>query len=114
MAHSVYGLIDPRNQRLFYIGYSSKLSDRLVAHHNTGSNDCWSALVMKELEDLDLRVEHCILGEFDSKKEALELEKKLIRLLPNTVNLIGKSSDAYKFMMMKKRMIALSLVEMSD
>lgn len=89
--HSVYGLIDPRTQKLFYVGYSCNVGDR-ISQHNTTNGCCRTVDVVRELGELDLRAEHCIIGEFESKKQALELESKLIVLLPDIVNGLGRAS----------------------
>lgn len=74
--YSIYGLVDPRNKQLRYVGYSKNYKKRFWNHlkesklkKNTHKNN-W----IKQLINNNLIPELILIDEFDDKKEALEAE----------------------------------------
>lgn len=80
MVFYVYGLIDPFNNELRYVGYAKNPKDRLVKHlcpsKLTGftHKENW----IKSLFSRDAKPQLFLLEEFESKEEALQAEIELI------------------------------------
>lgn len=85
MTYSVYGLIDPRDGEVFYVGYSKNLVQRLSKHRSVDW-DCAACFRCKEIKDKGLSLEHTVMGEFEQISDAAQLETSLILSLPNLVN----------------------------
>ena len=85
MTWEVYGLIDPRNDKVFYIGCSKIGSkNRAKAHGlDSASSAYW---IYRDIEALGLVVGVCIFGSFNEKISARVLEGRLILALPDIVN----------------------------
>jgi predicted GIY-YIG superfamily endonuclease len=85
---SVYGLTDPRSQEVFYVGISNKPRIRLTRHlYDPASSAYYRA---NEVRELGLCVGIRIFGKFQTRAKALDLESKLIRQLPNLLNVAGR------------------------
>lgn len=85
---SVYGLIDPRTDAVFYIGISSKPERRFSRHLSDDSSAAHH--IMNEVQELGLRVELKIFEMFPTRAEAIELETNLIRTMPGLTNVAGR------------------------
>ena len=85
MIWEVYGLIDPRNNKVFYVGCSRIGSKyRATAHGNDSASSAY--WVYRDIIELGLTVGVCIFGSFDEKITARVLEGRLILALPDIVN----------------------------
>lgn len=85
MTWEVYGLIDPRNNKVFYVGCSRVGSKyRATAHGNDSASSAY--WVYRDIVELGLVVGVCIFGSFDEKITARVLEGRLILALPDIVN----------------------------
>lgn len=82
--YKVYGLIDPRNNRVFYIGMSYILLSRVPAH-NTDKNGAAYVRCQEIIQD-GYRAKFCVFGIFEDGEEAARLESYLITALPVLVN----------------------------
>lgn len=80
----VYGLMGLEN-RIFYVGFTKNLKQRLAAHRSSSSG-CSSYAGVKKLLDEGWRFGHVIFGEFDNPIDAKRLERMLIGHLPGLVN----------------------------
>jgi hypothetical protein len=82
---SVYGLVDPRNRTVFYVGVTKWEPDRrLAAHCSDPASSAWD--VCRAIKGSGLRVEVCIFGQFLERAPARLLEGRMIVLLPHLVN----------------------------
>lgn len=80
-----YGLIDPRVGRVFYVGQSGDLKSRLISHHSCDpANRSYRAVL--DIRETGLRFQYCIFGEFQSRREAMRLERILILTLDGLLN----------------------------
>lgn len=85
MTWEVYGLIDPRNSEVFYIGCSAAgAKSRAQAHRCDPASSAYRRYQEIITDDGDVGV--CIFGTFDEKIEAKVLEGRLILAMPNVVN----------------------------
>ncbi len=86
MMHEVYGLIDPRNGKIFYVGYSANTRQRIM-HHNSCDPATSSHQRTREIRDAGLKLRWMILGQFSTVREARDWERLLIIEMPGLVNL---------------------------
>lgn len=95
----VYGLYDPRDEKLRYVGCTSMplLSSRLAMHVNTARLPTQKghltprAVWMREVLDAGFRPKAVLLQSCFSKEEALEVEQEWIRRFENELtNFTGK------------------------
>ena len=76
----VYGLSDPRNNQLRYVGFTFDLKERLHKHMQpskiSGKNhrSCW----LRQLKALKIKPEMFVLETYDTKQEAAQAEIELI------------------------------------
>src|SRR4051812_37105623 len=88
MMFFTYGLIDPRDNRVFYVGQSAHLRDRMCAHSSCDpANPSYSREA--NLRDVGIRFQFCIFGEFETRHEAMRLERILAPTLPDLWNVGG-------------------------
>lgn len=81
---TVYGLIDPRDGTIFYVGMSSAIGKRIPQHStDLASQAYWRCRSI--LED-GVKVGSCIFGRDLGKLEAKIMEGRLIWMLPHVVN----------------------------
>lgn len=94
----VYVLIDPRNNKVFYVGCSVAPKERLKAHKYSMAGSAW--LRCAEIRDSGLRPEVKSIRRFTVRQNALEFESKMIRETPGLVNLsihpVGCDCDYHK------------------
>lgn len=84
MNWSVYGLIDPRDRRVFYIGVTANTKQRLSSHMSDQQSAAWAKCnEIKQSGSVPLM---CIFGETDVYAEAIHLESALIIAIPHTYN----------------------------
>lgn len=76
--HYVYHLIDPRTDKVFYIGKG--VGKRIAAHEREAANGVYhpKCVIIREIWEAGLTVTRKIVKEFDTAKEALVYEKKQI------------------------------------
>jgi len=90
----VYGLVCPIERRTFYIGISNNPWVRFAGHRN----DWASSALPKVRKLLGLGFTRddilCVVRECPTRDEALEIERTLIGLLPDLVNLDGRRQAA--------------------
>src|SRR5713101_2100460 len=84
MVWTVYGLIDPRDNSVFYIGCSENVHRRVREHCCDSASSAWPRC--RDIESSGLTIEFCILGVFDIKLKARLLEGRLILTLPAILN----------------------------
>lgn len=89
IGHVVYGLVDPADMRIFYVGISSRVRTRLHQHETSRESAAWS---MIQAATVTPGGPACavVFGEFEDRAEALALEGQLIRLLPGLTNRQGR------------------------
>lgn len=80
----VYGLVDPRDHVLFYVGMSYTVKSRVVAH-NTDKNGAAYTRCQEIIAD-GYKPAYCILGVFTDEFAAVALENALITVLPDIAN----------------------------
>ncbi len=85
----VYGLVDPRWELpeglIFYVGITISPWYRLYTHRHDRCSAAWQRI--HEIEVLSgYETEMNILGEYERRQDALDLEHDLICMLPNLVN----------------------------
>ena len=83
--HFVYALIDPRNQQIFYIGITIAPQIRMRAHRGDPCSSAWKRI--REIEASGYECEMEIMGEFESRNDALALEYEFINYFPELVNI---------------------------
>jgi hypothetical protein len=88
MMWTVYGLIDPRDSAVFYIGMSAKLKNRIVAHNSDPASAAWPRC--REIIEAGFTAGWCSFGQFSDKSAANIVEGRLILSIPWVVN--SKSS----------------------
>lgn len=84
LAWSVYGLIDPRDGHLFYVGMSIDVRRRILEHSSRRESSAF-----EKCRDITLsgsEVGHCIFGTFALERAAAFLERHLIIAIPQTYN----------------------------
>lgn len=82
--YKVYGLIDPRNERVFYIGMSYIVLSRVGSHDTDKKGSAY--LMCQEIIRAGYKPRHCIFGIFEDGGLAAHLEATLITALPDLVN----------------------------
>lgn len=80
----IYGLIDPSDKSIFYIGRSVNLAVRLAQHRTTGASKVIQK--MKQIESGGSLTEIKVLETAYGKKKAHAVEKRLIFETPNILN----------------------------
>lgn len=85
MKFFTYGLIDPRNSRVFYVGQTNSVRDRLRQHHRCDPANASYATVW-DIRDAGLWLRFCTFGEFDSRFMAMRLERALVLNLSGLTN----------------------------
>lgn len=84
MTWAVYGLIDPRDGHVFYIGMSTHPDRRIPEHGNDRASSAWERC--QDIKSAGLSVGACLFGEFEDKQEAKIVEGRLILSIPGAVN----------------------------
>ena len=90
----VYGLIDPRDFSVFYIGISTNVKNRLANHHSDCASSAWHKC--KEIKEAGLKAAHCVFAILPDKLSAKLLERALVKALPvleNSRNPKGMASE---------------------
>lgn len=82
---NVYGLIDPRTRRLFYVGVSYIVKSRVISHNTDPASSAWRTC--REIIEAGKKPEYCLFGKFASKRSAIFLESSLITAIPWLTNL---------------------------
>lgn len=90
----VYGLVSSRARWLFYIGSTSKLSQRIESHYSCNIRNA-TAGTIREMRDAGESFTHCVFGVYGRKRDALDVEAKLIRTAPNLINVKGNPENAH-------------------
>lgn len=84
MIWAVYGLVDPRTAKVFYVGCTSKLKQRITAHHcDPASAAYWRC---HDLRAVGLRAECIIFATAETKIAVKVVEARLILSIPDLVN----------------------------
>lgn len=81
---TVYGLIDPRDNAVFYIGMSTIPKARLNGHISDSASAAWSRC--QDIKAAGLKAGQCFFGSFDDKHAANVLEGRLILSIPDVCN----------------------------
>lgn len=78
--HYVYGLIDPRNKKIFYIGMGTgnRVFDHEKESRNSPNSDKLKLKTIAEIKDAGLNVKKVIISCNLSKDEAFAAEAALI------------------------------------
>lgn len=93
--HTVYGLVDPRDGKVFYVGITAnRLSYRVYCHSHDPISAAWPRI--QELKKLSLELGVHILAEYPSRDQAWEHEHRLIHTLPGLVNRDHRRYHLYK------------------
>lgn len=77
----VYALIDPRDNKAFYIGCSTRLSSRMTGHRSD-----WASAAkhrMDDIKNVGMKATHKVLLTFYKKWCALRFEREMIIVLDN-------------------------------
>lgn len=77
----VYGLIDPRDQSVFYVGLSTDPDKRLSQHKTDPASPAYGVCQV-----IGSNIKYCVFGRFWEKKPAKVLEGRLILAMPQLVN----------------------------
>lgn len=89
MTWTVYGLVDPRDRSVFYVGMTTrKVGIRVADHKSDPASAAWRKC--RELIQAGVDVEWCSFGAFEDKDAAKIVEGRLILSIPTVVN--SKSS----------------------
>jgi hypothetical protein len=80
----VYGLIDPRDATVFYVGISRNLKARLNNHIYDSASAAWPRC--QRIKDDGMKAVMCVFGMYDDKNEAKITEGRLILSLPDVCN----------------------------
>lgn len=93
----VYCLIDPRNNKPFYIGVSKYPWGRLNAHASDRCSAAWP--VVRSLLDAKVRPDEIlkIYKRCPDRNSALDLEHRLISTTPGLVNLCRTRSQMFEY-----------------
>lgn len=92
----VYKLVDPRTKEPFYIGKGTK--NRVHEHEKEALKGVCSKKTskIKEIWDVNLKVEHEFFAYFKDEKFAYHIESELIKSTPNLTNwALVSRGDAY-------------------
>lgn len=82
---TVYGLIDPRDDSVFYIGYTKHLSARISGHRAVDWG-CSAAFRCRDIKNEGKRVGYKVFGTYDDKTVARWHERNLILSMTGLVN----------------------------
>jgi len=84
MTYSVYGLIDPQTDKVFYVGFAADPKRRKYNHLRDQSSAAFQKCqdILGSGQSVGLR----ILGEYPTKFEAKWEERELILTTPDLVN----------------------------
>jgi len=81
----VYGLLDPRTERVFYIGITKwNLPARLAGHRSDPASAAWQRI--REIEADDFRCEIEAILDCPTREIARSWERRLIREFPGLIN----------------------------
>lgn len=80
----VYGLIDPRGCRIFYVGMTHNMRERLSQHSSCRESAAWQTI--QEIKRDKVKVIMCEFAVFGSEESARLLESHLISCIPNILN----------------------------
>lgn len=80
----VYGLIDPRNGCVFYIGITQNMERRYSQHHICQESS--ARAVCRDIAQAGAQVGRCVFGVFEYERMARFLERQLITCIPQTYN----------------------------
>lgn len=81
---TVYGLVDPRNEEVFYIGSSMRVKRRVLQHQSDYASP--AIFRMKELKAVGLKAIVKQYGTYKTKAEAWAHEYELIGSTPTVLN----------------------------
>lgn len=81
----VYWLIDPRDRKPFYVGYTVNPANRLKNHKYDAGQGGWAR--HQDLRELGLSIELEVLGIHDNENDAAWHEADLLDTMPGLVNL---------------------------
>lgn len=73
--HAIYGLVDPRDRKVFYVGQTIDVYKRFVEHISCGSNNFARNVKIIELRALNLMVIMEVFELVEDKEEANEREE---------------------------------------
>lgn len=73
---NVYRLVDPRDEKPFYIGCTMTPYGRYLGHMTDPASSAWPR--MRDIKDAGLRADMGIVAEFDNKWVARSHERQLI------------------------------------
>ena len=82
--HYVYEIIDPRINRVVYVGYTTSPRDRLSAHGHDPNSAVWS--LSQDLRAVGLRPIMRIVARYRRKVDARREEQRRIAITPNLLN----------------------------
>lgn len=83
----VYGLVDPRTEQIFYVGVSKYPNFRLEQHRSDQLSSAYD--LIQDMQDEGWQCGMEILQKFETRRQALDHELRLIRTLPGLVNVAG-------------------------
>lgn len=82
---SLYGLVDPRTNTVFYVGITKyNLRARFTGHRSDRASAAWGRI--REIEEDNQQCHIHLLADFYSRDEAREVERELIRRHPGLCN----------------------------
>jgi predicted GIY-YIG superfamily endonuclease len=90
--HYVYGLVDPRDGGIFYVGVTAVPLERLTAHGQVYSPAYERVRAIKQAGFVP---EMRTLAVFGDRSEAYDYELYLIRRMPGLVNVAGRHGGIY-------------------
>lgn len=91
--YSIYGLVDPRTDQIFYVGVTSLEPDKRLGLHLSSARkgtDTLKDRYVREMLAAGLRPSLRVLAEALYSREARDLEDEYIHALSNLTNIIGK------------------------
>ena len=106
LGYYVYLLIDPRNNKIFYVGKGkgNRINQHLLGALNDKTNETEKIKRIREIKNSGLDVKHVILRHELTEKEAFEVESAVIDVLgkDNLTNLLtGHNSEDKGLMKLK-------------
>ncbi len=81
--YKVYGLIDPRDNKLFYVGCTRELIYFRIYNHFTESKETKKKEILLDLLDSDLFPNVEVLYEFEEREYAYLIEKYITNFVHN-------------------------------
>lgn len=81
---TVYGLIDPRDRSVFYVGMSTVVDRRIAQHSQDPASSAYQVCRIILSEGLEIGT--CVFGSFTDKLAAKIMEGRLALVLPYAVN----------------------------